>query len=681
MQFAKTVPNALSTIAAPGYTAGAGTMSLTSAASFGTLAAGEFLRISVFAANATPSTPALLHAKVTGISGNNLTIAGTLDGTTSQNAPAGSLVACTISQGTLADIHQGVKDNNFIDVFIVGGQSNAVGSPMDGPGPAVPSGWAYAYDGPNDNIIPFVDPIPGCNGTQYNTSTGSAWASFAQTYYILTGRKALFVQSAVGGTSVAPVATTGAYFDWSPTGTLRAGLVANYNAAIACCARLGYTPVLKGLLWIQGESDASSVYSGAETVAQYKTLTSALFAYFRTNINANLPIYMWRIGPYVGNVSNPAFTQIQVAQDELADYANGIDVVYRGAAYFGARGLINSTDNIHHRQAALNEEGRMGCQHIFGSPKGVQVIPDNAQKRLRLNYDGDNWLDIILSSNGSVTIDAPSSAGGGILFNQHVTFLNGTSGTSGSTTDTDATAIINAIAGTGATVSSGQNTAIQNFVQSLKSASLWAKILSMHGYIGGTAAAHAIDWKTPAGTGAVFTAATHSANGVTGTGSTGLIAFPSAINPVAIGMNSLAAGARYYGNPGTGVLIAAYNNADSVDTLTQLASVSATQLYQDWAYNAGGGRMFVNVPDTSGFHVASRTGSNVQAYYRNGAAVSPAGGTATGAGGTGSTRAFTVGLATTAVTVEFDFVSTGLSSADAFALNSAVAALQTALGR
>lgn len=89
--------------------------------------------------------------------------------------------------------------------------------------------------------------------------------------------------------------------------------------------------------------------------------------------------------------------------------------------------------------------------------------------------------------------------------------------------DTDAIAILNAITSAGVTPTAAMTNAAHFFVTACKWASLWTKFTAVYGLMGGTAASHAINWKTP-GTydiinkaNATWTGMTHSANGVVGT--------------------------------------------------------------------------------------------------------------------------------------------------------------------
>ena len=91
------------------------------------------------------------------------------------------------------------------------------------------------------------------------------------------------------------------------------------------------------------------------------------------------------------------------------------------------------------------------------------------------------------------------------------------------TFDTSASAVFTAIEATGATLTGPQKTAANNMIVAFKNpsnGSIWDKLAYFHGFLGGTAASHAINWKTPGtyditwvGTGLV-----HNATGVKGDG-------------------------------------------------------------------------------------------------------------------------------------------------------------------
>lgn len=89
--------------------------------------------------------------------------------------------------------------------------------------------------------------------------------------------------------------------------------------------------------------------------------------------------------------------------------------------------------------------------------------------------------------------------------------------------DVNAQAVINAIQGTGVTLTTTEKNACNSLISSLKSYSLWTKIDVLYGFLGGTAAAHKFNWVNPLDTDAarrlVFNGGwTHSATGILGNG-------------------------------------------------------------------------------------------------------------------------------------------------------------------
>lgn len=88
--------------------------------------------------------------------------------------------------------------------------------------------------------------------------------------------------------------------------------------------------------------------------------------------------------------------------------------------------------------------------------------------------------------------------------------------------DADAQAVITAIEATGLTLNTTQKNAINSRIVAAKSDGVWSKWVAYYGFVGGTAAAHAINWKNPSlylitwvGT------LTHNSLGVKGDGTTG----------------------------------------------------------------------------------------------------------------------------------------------------------------
>ena len=147
---------------------------------------------------------------------------------------------------------------NPVDVFLIAGQSNAVGYPGSSAGsPIVPAGKVLQYY--NGSISDANDPVG-------NALNGSAWPAFGVVYYNATGHRIAFVPAAVGGSGQLATSDTGTG-NWSPTGTLFTASTNKLDAAISALTNGGYTTTFKGVLWDQGENDAIKINGGMITVS------------------------------------------------------------------------------------------------------------------------------------------------------------------------------------------------------------------------------------------------------------------------------------------------------------------------------------------------------------------------------------------------------------------------------
>jgi hypothetical protein len=118
--FATPVNNATTTIASS-YTSGSGTMTVANGAVFPNPSAPAFLRVTVIQAGVAYSPLATSSNytiyKVTGVSGNVLTIGSTLEGTTDRNYSAGDVVQSRATAGSATDIQTAVNtlENTYPD--------------------------------------------------------------------------------------------------------------------------------------------------------------------------------------------------------------------------------------------------------------------------------------------------------------------------------------------------------------------------------------------------------------------------------------------------------------------------------------------------------------------------------------------------------------------------------------
>lgn len=87
---------------------------------------------------------------------------------------------------------------------------------------------------------------------------------------------------------------------------------------------------------------------------------------------------------------------------------------------------------------------------------------------------------------------------------------------------TETTAVIKAIQATGITLTAAQKEACNNRIADMKTSGVWAKRIAYYGFLGGTANAHSVNWKSP-GTYNInwLGNMVHSSNGINSDGNTG----------------------------------------------------------------------------------------------------------------------------------------------------------------
>jgi hypothetical protein len=242
----------------------------------------------------------------------------------------------------------------LIDVFLVAGQSNAtgVGDPLQSPKPL--SGTVFQFD--NGAISEGACP-------------GSAWPSFGITYYNLTGHKILFVPAAVGGTcQTDQCAAYARRSSWDVNGTLVQASIATVDAGMSALIAAGYKPLLKGVLWSQGEGDAQGIMASAVSPDMYQSTLAAMIARYREHYGSGLPFYIFLTGTEPGQ--ERGYAAVRKAQMQVAANDRHTKVVFRDAVNFPANGWMQS-DNLHYAQRGLNEMGTQGAKNVVSAQQEV----------------------------------------------------------------------------------------------------------------------------------------------------------------------------------------------------------------------------------------------------------------------------------------------------------------------
>jgi hypothetical protein len=255
---------------------------------------------------------------------------------------------------------------SVIDVFPIGGQSNAVGN----------GGIDFSHNLQVDpvNVLqwdgsiikPATDPVNA-------TGQRSAWPAFGQTYYNRSGRPILLVPAAVGSSAQLAAADTGAG-NWDLPGTLLPKLLTTLEAALSALRDAGWTPLVRGALWVQGETDADMINGGAPgvTMQNYKTAFYNMIGRFQQAYPASF-FYVFRLGRQNAQDSI-GWQQIRQAQEDFcsAFHDGGLNngpynlrMVFRGAAGFYAKIGLLQADQTHYTARGLNLMGFYGANAVL----------------------------------------------------------------------------------------------------------------------------------------------------------------------------------------------------------------------------------------------------------------------------------------------------------------------------
>jgi hypothetical protein len=235
-------------------------------------------------------------------------------------------------------------------LFLVAGQSNAVGMGDSTLSVLCKPGTAFEYRETTHSLVPLTDPV-GENHLDFESArTGSAWPAFAQRFHELTGQPVVIVPAARGGSSGHAKAELNNYGTWAENGKLFTQAIAKTNRALA----LTGLP-LEGIVWLQGERDANAINAGQLTEAEYQQSLEQVIERFRNAFGKQVPFFIVQTGFY-RNHSRAGFEAVRRVQQRVADEETGICLAYDQTGDFEARGWMK--DDIHYSQLGLNEIGK-----------------------------------------------------------------------------------------------------------------------------------------------------------------------------------------------------------------------------------------------------------------------------------------------------------------------------------
>ncbi|MBL0743111.1 sialate O-acetylesterase [Chryseolinea lacunae] len=236
-------------------------------------------------------------------------------------------------------------------LWLIAGQSNAVGQGDSTLSPVceVGSAWEYVYA--SDVLIQLADPV-GERGLNFEAAhSGSIAPAFAKTFSTYAHKPVVVIAAARGGSACHRRAELNNYGTWDTSGDLLL-----FDAAIqkVKAAEKKTKESLEGIVWLQGERDANAINAGTLTAAEYEQSLVDLVNRFRKSLGDQVPFYIVQTGYYTDH-PREGFDAVREAQRHVATALKNTFIAYTETHTFEARGWMK--DQIHYNQTGLNHIG------------------------------------------------------------------------------------------------------------------------------------------------------------------------------------------------------------------------------------------------------------------------------------------------------------------------------------
>ncbi len=269
-----------------------------------------------------------------------------------------------------------------VDVFLLGGQSNMVGSGAQSELPDV----SVLY---NESVMLYHSTSLN-SGQPANQWTTLRPASNNQNNFgpeigfgnrmteLYPDHRIALIKHAVGGTNLAEDWNPGTHpGDTSHFGPQYATFVQTVDSGLASLIAQGYDPVIRGMLWQQGERD--SRFSAFGPV--YGRNLSHFIRRVRTQFDApNMPFIYGQVlpVPLVGYDYRDEVRQGQLDVDEDSDHVSATD----GARFIPADDLPMNADNLH-----ISAAGQMELGIRFAEATSTVVVAG------AVDFNADGFVD------------------------------------------------------------------------------------------------------------------------------------------------------------------------------------------------------------------------------------------------------------------------------------------------
>lgn len=244
-------------------------------------------------------------------------------------------------------------------LFLLAGQSNAVGQGDSTQSAICLTGTAYEYKATSNECTSLKDPVGEKWKLFQKAGSGSVAPAFAKRLNAITGFKINIVAAARGGASCNVKAEMADYGTWDETGKnpLFVDAVAKTKMAVKQT-----NTALSGIIWMQGERDANAILNKQMTVDEYQQSLENVIIHFRKEFGKKLPFYIVLTGNQTDKTTEGSLA-VQNAQQAVAAKLNHVYIAYNQTPTFPEKNWLK--DNVHYNQTALNDIGEKVAETVY----------------------------------------------------------------------------------------------------------------------------------------------------------------------------------------------------------------------------------------------------------------------------------------------------------------------------
>ena len=244
------------------------------------------------------------------------------------------------------------SSNNQERIFLIAGQSNAVGVGNQETSFFKPKENAFEYNSIKDSLVVLKDPV-GQNHLNFQSAiTGSFSPSLAYHYLDKNPNKTVIViQAAKGGSALTNAAEINNWGNWSENGKLFSASIDKVEKAF----KITEKKEVDAIFWSQGENDGDALAKGKITLKAYTEALESLVKRFEKELGENIPFIIIETGRHKNDKIDNGNKKIREAQRQLAAKLKNVYIGYNETEFFIERGWIK--DVVHYNQNALNDIG------------------------------------------------------------------------------------------------------------------------------------------------------------------------------------------------------------------------------------------------------------------------------------------------------------------------------------